>query len=188
MLRIDDTIISLDLIEKKFVCDVSKCKGVCCVAGDSGAPLEPEEAEALDHEYPQIQVYLRPSAREAIEAQGRHIIDSDGDLVTPLVDGKECAYVVFEDGIARCGIEKAYLEGRSSLRKPISCYLYPVRIKKFSQYQAVNYDIWEICADARRQGERLGTPVYSFLEKPLTERFGEAWYKELKLVAENYKP
>lgn len=187
MLRIDDTLISLDVIEKKFVCDVAKCKGVCCVAGDSGAPLEEAEAEMLDSEYENFKDYLRPSAREAIAQQGCHIIDSDGDLVTPLIDGKECAYVIFENDIARCGIEKAYLEGRTTFRKPISCFLYPVRLKKLSQYLGVNYDVWEVCSDARHQGENLNVPVYKFLEKPLTARFGEEWYAALALFAEQHQ-
>ncbi|MBN2485264.1 MAG: DUF3109 family protein [Bacteroidales bacterium] len=185
MLQIQDTLISLDVIEKKFCCDLSKCKGVCCVEGDSGAPLTDGEVDIIEQEYENFKPYLRPEALKAIEEQGTWVIDSENDKVTPLVNNKECAYVVFEGDIAKCGIEKAYFDGKTRFRKPVSCHLYPVRVKKYRDFTAVNYDEWEICKPALRLGMHKGVYVYAFLEDPLVRRFGEEWYSELRIAAES---
>ncbi len=185
MLQIENTLISDDLIEKKFVCNLNACKGICCVEGDSGAPLEENERHILDTEYEQIKPFLRPEGIKAIEKNGKYYIDSEHDCVTTLVNGKECAYAVFEkNGTAACGIEKAYLAGKSSFRKPLSCWLYPVRIKEFSELTAVNYDVWDICKTAVINGEKLGIPVYKFLKEPLIHKFGKEWYKQLEMYDE----
>jgi hypothetical protein len=183
MLQIKDTIISLDLIEKKFSCDLDKCKGACCVKGDSGAPLTPEEVEILPVIIDKIKPFLRPEGVEAIALQGTHVIDGEDETVTPLVNGEECAYVVFENGIARCGIEKAYSAGAIQFRKPVSCHLYPVRVKRFDKFLAVNYDKWEICEPARVKGNDLELPVYKFVKEALFRRFGEDWYHHLSIAA-----
>lgn len=187
MIEIGKTIISRDLIEKKFVCDLGKCKGACCVEGDSGAPLEKKEVEMLEKEIDKIFPFLRGEGIEAIKTQGVSVIDWDSELVTPLVNGKECAYAVFEDGIALCGIEKAFLAGVLRFRKPISCYLYPVRTKKFKKFDAVNYDVWDICKPAVEKGKLLGVSVFKFLKEPLSLKYGKNWYKQLKLVDEELK-
>ncbi len=187
MIEIGKTIISRDLLDKKFVCDLKKCKGICCVEGDSGAPVEKEEIQKLEKDIEKIFPYLREEGRKVIEEQGVYVIDWDSEYVTPLINNKECAYAVFEDDIAACGIEKAYLAGATSFRKPISCFLYPVRVKKFNKFDAVNYDRWDICKPAIENGNKLNVPVYQFLEQPLKQKFGEKWYEQLSLVAKELK-
>ena len=184
MIEIGKTVISRDVISKKFACDLAKCKGACCVEGDSGAPLEKEEIEILEKDLPKILPYLRKEGREVLDEQGVYVIDWDSEYVTPLVNGKECAYAVFEDDIALCGIEKAFLDGATTFRKPISCYLYPVRVKRFKNFDAVNYDRWAICKPAVENGNRLNIPVYRFLEKPLKQKFGDDWYQQLEIADE----
>jgi len=186
MLQIEKTLISDDVIEKKFVCNLNACKGICCVEGDSGAPLEDEERFFLDKEIESIKAFLREEGIKAIEKNGLYYIDSEHDYVTTLVNDKECAYAVFEEnGTASCGIEKAFLAGKSSFRKPLSCWLYPVRTKKIQKLTAVNYDVWDICKSAVIQGEKLGVPVYKFLKEPLIQKFGEEWFKQLEYYAKH---
>jgi hypothetical protein len=186
MLQIKDTLISQDLIEKNFSCDLEKCKGACCVRGDSGAPLTQEEVELLPEIINQIKPFLRKEGRAAIEEQGTHVVDDENESVTPLVNGQECAYVIFEKGIARCGIEKAFEAKAITFRKPVSCHLYPVRLKKYDRFIAVNYDKWEICEPARKMGDNLKIPVYKFVRRALIRRFGEDWYMHLK-IADRWK-
>jgi hypothetical protein len=185
VIQIGDTIISLDIIEKKFICDITKCHGACCIEGDSGAPLDDEEKQIIEDIYPKIKSYLPEKAVEEIEKQGTSVIDSDGDLVTPIINGKECVYTIFENGVAMCGIEKAYFDKKVDFRKPISCQLYPIRLAKINDLDALNYNKWSICQPARELGFEKGTPVYKFLKDPLIRKYGEAWYKELDYVAEN---
>ncbi|QCX52764.1 DUF3109 family protein [Elizabethkingia sp. JS20170427COW] len=185
MIQIDDKIVSEDILEKNFVCNLSKCKGICCVEGDSGAPLDLDETEILQEIYPKIKDYLRPEGVEAIEKQGTHVVDIDGDMVTPLVNNQECAYVIFDEkGYTKCGIEKAYEDGVIDYQKPISCHLYPIRITKYSTFDALNYDKWDVCKDACTLGEELKVPVYKFVKKPLIRKYGDKFYEELSEVAE----
>lgn len=186
MLQIGDTLVSLDLIEKHFVCNLVRCKGACCVHGDSGAPLDEDELQMLEDAYPEVKPYLRTESIQAIEKDGLWKVDSDGDKVTTLVDNKECAFVVFEKGVAACGIEKAYLDGKIKFRKPVSCHLYPVRLTKYSSYVAVNYHDWEICKPALTNGSKHGVPLFVFLKEPLIRKFGEEWYQELELSAREF--
>ncbi len=180
MIQIDDTIISLDVLQKQFVCNLHKCKGQCCIEGDSGAPLDEDELPVLDRIYEQVSVYLREEGRESIEKQGKYVTDLDGDFVTPLIEGKECAYVIFDENqIAKCAIEKAYEEGKIDFKKPISCHLYPIRLQKLRKYTAVNYDVWDICSDACTLGKELKVRVFEFLKEPLIRKFGEDWYNQL---------
>ena len=185
MIEIDKTVVSLDLLEKHFICDLDKCKGMCCVHGDSGAPLESAEAEILDKLFPVIKKYLRQEGIEAIKNQGRHVIDSDGDLVTPLVNRKECAYVIFKHGIAKCGIEKAFEDGAIDFQKPVSCHLYPVRTKKYSDFEGINYDRWEICQPATILGQKENIPVFRFVKKALVRKYGVDFYKKLEIAADS---
>ncbi len=186
MLQIGDTIVSVDLIQKNFICNIQQCKGSCCVHGDSGAPLEEEEVTFLEENYEKIKPFMNEEGIKAVEEKGIWLIDSDHDMVTPLVGDKECAYTIFEDGIALCGIEKAHEAGIIEWQKPISCHLYPVRTKKYTDFTAVNYDTWEICEPARLFGKQMKEPLYKFLKTPLTRKFGEAWYTELCLVADAF--
>lgn len=184
MIAIDNTLVSEDLIKQQFVCDLARCKGACCVEGDAGAPVAPDEYDALKRNYEKFKPFLTPAGIAAIEKYGFYLKDKDGDITTPLVGGdKECAYTIFENGIAACGIEKAYLEGKSDFRKPISCHLYPVRISYFKDYDAVNYHEWEICDPACKLGKSLKVPVYRFLKDALIRKYGEAWYKKLEAAA-----
>lgn len=183
MIEIDNTLTSLDVVECRFVCDLNACKGACCVLGDSGAPLDENEASLLEDIYPEIEGYLRPESREAIAQLGKWVIDSDGDIVTPLVNGQECAYTIFEGDIAFCGIEKAYNDGRIKFRKPISCHLYPVRLKQIQNITGLNYHRWDICQHAISLGKKLDVPVYVFLKEPLIRKFGEDWYNQLTAAA-----
>lgn len=188
MFQLGKTIVSEDLIEKDFVCNISACKGECCVSGEAGAPLEKEETKILNDIFDDIKPFLRPEGIQAIEQQGTHIETENGELETPLVNGAECAYVTFDDNnVALCGIEQAHQAGKTSFKKPISCHLYPVRVQKYSQFYAVNYHKWGICDDACTLGKELQVPVYKFVKEALIEKFGEDWYQELEKVAEKHK-
>ena len=166
MFQLGKTIVSEDIIEKEFVCNLAACKGACCVEGEAGAPLTEEEVTILKNIYPKVKPYLRPEGIKAIEDQGTHIKNELKDLETPLVEGKECAYVTFsENGTASCGIENAYNDGKIDYKKPISCHLYPVRVQEYSEFSAVNYHKWPICNDACTLGNELKVPVYKFNKK-----------------------
>jgi hypothetical protein len=185
MIAIGKTLISEDVLEKNFVCDLNACKGACCVKGDYGAPLEDDELEILDSIYEKVKPYMTESGVKAVEKQGKYIRYERKEWVTPLAKGKECAYTIFDEGVAKCAIEKAYYEGKVDWKKPISCHLYPIRItRQKNGYDAVNYDRWNICNPACKLGESLKVPVYKFLKESLTRKYGEEWYKELTIAAQ----
>ena len=179
MIQVEDKIISVDIFEKYFVCDLNACKGACCVEGDAGAPLLKEEEKILDEIYEEVKPYMRKEGIFEIENQGVAIYDIDGDLTTPLVNNNECAFVTFENGITKCTIEKAYLDGKTDFKKPISCHLFPIRIKEYRDFDAVNYEEIKICKPACACGSKLEIPIYAFLKEPLVRKYGEEWYKEL---------
>ncbi len=184
MIQIQDTIVSEEILERKFVCNLNACKGACCVQGDAGAPLEYEELEELESVFEVVKPYLSEKSIAALE-EDLYTVDADGDYVTQLVNGKECAFVFFdEQNITKCSIEQAYIDGKTSFKKPISCHLFPIRLSKIADYTAVNYAYWDICDDACKLGEELGVKTYQFLKEPLIRRFGEEWFKELTLVDE----
>jgi hypothetical protein len=183
MIQIDDKLLSFDIFEKHFCCNLTKCLGNCCVHGQSGAPLELEEIEMLQKEIAIIEGYLKPSGYKAIKEQGVTIRDTDGDMVTPLIEGEECAYSIEESGITFCAIEKAWLEDKVKFRKPISCHLYPIRAKKYSEFTALNYDQWSICEPARVLGAQEGIPVYKFLKDAITRAYGQKFFKEVEEAA-----
>ena len=188
MIQIDDKLISEDLFSEEFVCNLAKCKGICCVDGDAGAPLDEDETKILDEIYPKIKSYLRPEGIQAIEEQGTYTLDFEGDLVTPLVNNAECAYVIFDEkGYTKCAIEKAYEDGVIDWQKPISCHLYPIRITEYSNFSAINYHEWDICSDACTLGKELGVKVYQFLKKPLIRKYGEEFYQTLSEAAEEWE-
>lgn len=188
MFQLGKTIVSEDIIEKEFVCNLSACKGVCCVEGEAGAPLEEDELQKLMEVYPKVKPLLRPEGVAAIEDQGL-FLTIGGEYETTLVNGKECAYVTFDENkTAKCGIETAYENGLIDWKKPMSCHLYPVRIMKYSEFSAVNYHHWPICEDACIFGKKLQIPVYKFVKEALIRKFGEDWYSELEKVAANHSP
>jgi len=179
MLRINNTIFSFDILEKKFRCNLPKCLGNCCRYGDSGAPLSADEVHILDDILDKVKPYLRPEGISAIEEKGTIVTDFENDQVTPLIGNEECVYTNKKDNIYLCGIEQAWAEGKISFRKPLSCQLFPVRIKNYSDFRAVNYEELSICSPARVAGEQAGIYVYKFLKEPLIRALGEDLYKEL---------
>jgi hypothetical protein len=188
MFQLGKTIVSEEILKNDFVCNLSACKGACCVKGDAGAPLEPQETEILKEIYPKIKTFLRPEGIKAIEEQGTHITTVFGEHETPLVDGNECAYVTFNNqGIALCGIEEAQNKGIIEWKKPVSCHLYPVRVKEYTEFAAVNYNRWDICDPACTLGAELQVPVYKFVKDALIRKFGEDWYAALEAAAEQIK-
>lgn len=188
MFQLGKTIVSEDIIENEFVCNLTACKGACCVDGDAGAPLTKEETAILDTIYPKIKHLLREEGKNTIEESNKTWVEGDfQEYETPLVEHKECAYVIFDNDKALCGIEKAHNLGLIPFKKPISCHLYPIRIKEFSQFIAINYDKWHICSPACDLGKELSVPVYQFLKEPLIRKFGIEWYNELEKVASEIK-
>ena len=186
IVQIDDCLVSEDVFAEFFACDYEKCKGKCCIVGDCGAPLEEDEIETVEREYPAFSQFMSERGKEAAEAKGFFEIDIEGDTVTPLVPGtEECAYTLFdENNNCLCAIERCYFSGKCSFRKPISCALYPIRIKKLSNGMlALNVHHWDICADAFEKGKREGVRVYQFLKEPLIRRFGEEFYEQLLTAA-----
>ncbi|QRR03619.1 DUF3109 family protein [Dyadobacter sandarakinus] len=180
MILIENTCISDDIEDQLFVCNLEKCKGACCVEGDSGAPLDESELAILDEIYPQVAPYLTEAGKQVIAREGTYTKDLDGDYVTPIIDGKECVYAIYDErGILKCAIEEAYNDGKISYKKPISCHLYPIRVTKYEEFHALNYDRWEICSPACSLGSELGVPVYKFLKAPLIRAYGEHWYEQL---------
>ncbi|HYF67924.1 MAG TPA: DUF3109 family protein [Ohtaekwangia sp.] len=181
MIKVGEVLVSDDVRDKEFVCNLEKCKGACCVEGDYGAPLEENELPILEEIYPIVKPYLSPEGIKAIEKQGKHTVDDDGELCTPVIDGRECAYAMYDTkGILKCGIEQAYLDGKITWKKPISCHLYPIRITSKKNFEALNYHKWHICSPACALGKELQVPVYKFLKTPLIRKYGEQWYSELE--------
>jgi hypothetical protein len=180
MMKVGEILVSDDVREKEFVCNLEKCKGACCVEGDFGAPLDEDELAILEEIYPKVKPYLSKEGIEVIEKIGTHTVDEDGDLVTPVIDGRECVYAIYDKkGVLKCGIEQAYYDGKVSWKKPISCHLYPIRITKKKEFEALNYHKWHICSPACALGKELQVPVYKFLKDPLIRKYGEAWYEDL---------
>ncbi|MDR3193873.1 MAG: DUF3109 family protein [Tannerella sp.] len=187
MLQIDETLVSLELIERCFCCDLAHCKGACCIEGDAGAPLTRDEFDLLRNILPVLWDDLSPQAQAVIRRQGIGYIDRDGEIVTSIVDGEDCVFTCYDaDGTCCCTIEKACREKRIDFLKPLSCHLYPVRVTQHRTFQAVNYHHWKICHSAELCGAQKGLPVYRFLREPLIRKFGQDWYEELDLCAREY--
>lgn len=184
MLEIDNKIISLDIFRENFCCDLSHCRGACCVEGNSGAPLEEEEVDILEEEYEAYKPYMKADGVAAVEEQGFMVVDTDGEYTTPLVGDAECAYSFEEGGVTFCAIERAWREGKTSFVKPVSCHLYPIRVARFRNGSyGLNYHRWDICGGARECGGRTGMPVYKALREPLIRRFGKEFYAALEEAA-----
>ena len=185
MIEIDDKIVSADLLRECFACDIAACKGICCVEGNAGAPLEAEEVDILEREYEAYRPYMTPEGIEAVERQGFMVVDDEGDYTTPLVGDAECAYSYTENGVTLCAIEKAWMEGKSSFRKPISCHLYPIRLIAIGNgSEGLNYHRWNVCHDALALGREKGLPMYRMLKVPLIRRFGEEFFDALCSAAQ----
>lgn len=187
MLEIGNTLVSLDLAERFFCCDLDACHGECCIEGDAGAPITRDEYDRIKQLLPEIWGEMLPAAKEVVKRDGVGYVDEEGDLVTSIVDGRNCAFTCYAPGgLCQCAIEKAYREGRIDFRKPMSCYLYPVRVTRYRDFTAVNYHRWKICRSAETLGRKLGIRLYQFLKEPLTKRFGQEWYDELCMACESY--
>lgn len=188
LVEIRDKVVSTQIFEKKFVCDLAACKGACCIEGDAGAPLTVEEVSILEDDLEAIKPYMREEGLKAIEEQGVFYIDQDNEPVTTLVNGAECAFVFFdEQGITKCSIEQANREGKTDFKKPISCHLYPIRVKEFDDFTALNFDKWDICSPACACGDELNVPVYKFLREPIIRAFGMPFFDELEIVNKELK-
>jgi hypothetical protein len=184
LVEIQDKIVSTQIFERQFVCDLTACKGACCIEGNGGAPVTKEEVDIIEANLDKVLPYMRPEGIAAIEAQGVVYEDEDFEPATTLVNGKECAFVYFDkSNTAKCAIEKAHREGQIDFIKPISCHLYPIRTKQFNEYTALNYEKWDICEPACACGEKLDVPVYKFLKEPLIRAFGPEFYNELEIVS-----
>ncbi len=187
MFQLKNTIVSEDILDEQFACNLSLCKGQCCIEGEAGAPVEDAEREILDAIFPLIKDLLTPEGVKAIEEQGTYTTNIRGEHETTLIDGEACAYsIIDEQGIAGCGIEKAYIEKRIDFRKPISCHLYPVRVTEYKTLTAVNYHVWDICSAACTLGKERKIPVYRFTRDALIRKFGQEWYDELDKMAREY--
>lgn len=183
MVEIDDTLISDDVFEKRFLCDLSACKGACCVEGESGAPLEAGEVDLLEEIIDDIKPFMRQEGIDRIDETGVFTIDSDGEYVTPLVNDEECAFVQFDDsGIAKCAIETAHRAGKIDFPKPVSCHLYPVRLSELKDFTALNYHHWPICDPARECGAKLDVKVFRFLKEPIIRKFGADYFHKMELA------
>ena len=188
ILDINSVLVSSDIITEEFCCDLDSCKGVCCVEGDAGAPVTPDEIAGIENALDSVWGDLSAQAQAVVDRQGVAYTDRDGDLVTSIVGGKDCVFTCYEGGCCLCALERAFRQGRTQFVKPISCALYPIREKRFADgTTALNYNRWDVCRDAVEKGRRLHLPVYRFLEAPLVRRFGQEWYDELSLTAEEWK-
>lgn len=187
MLEIRNTLVSLDLIERFFCCDLDACLGACCIEGDAGAPITPDEQKEIERELPKIYNELLPGAQRELDEQGVAYIDEEGDLVTTIVNGRDCAFTCYDPGgKCLCAFERAFRQGRCNFCKPVSCHLYPVRLTEYPSFTAVNLHRWEVCLPAEKLGRKLGLRAYQFLREPLIARFGQEWYDELCATAEEY--
>lgn len=187
MLQIQNTIVTLDLAEEFFCCDLEKCLGACCIEGDAGAPVTIDEVEKIEEVLPVVEPEMLPRAVEEVRHNGVAYVDQEGDLVTTILDGRNCAFTCYAPGgICLCALEKAFREGKTSFKKPASCSLYPLRLTTYPTFTAVNYHRWKICRDAVANGRKKGIRLYQFLRGPLTEHFGKEWYDELAQACELY--
>lgn len=188
MLQIKDVIVSFDVLTECFSCNLALCKGECCIEGDAGAPVTPDEIAQIEELLPTIWEDLSIEARKVINSQGVAYTDPEGELVTSIVNGKDCVFTCYgDDGCCYCAIEKAYRNGLCKFKKPVSCHLYPIRVKRIGDYYGLNYDRWDVCRAAVLKGRKDGIPIYKYLKEPLVRRFGQEWYDEFELTVEELK-
>lgn len=188
IIEIGKVLVSSDLLEKHFVCDLNACKGACCVEGDDGAPIVQDEIDLLEEHLEEIKPYMNQEGVDVVNEQGVFYMDRFNEPVTSLVNDKDCVFVTLDDkGITKCGIEQAYRDGKIPFNKPISCHLYPIRVSKFSTFESLNYDRWPICNPACSLGDQLKVPVYKFLKEPIIRAYGEKFFAEIEKVDEQMK-
>lgn len=188
LIEVKDKIVSTQIFDKKFVCDLNACKGACCIEGNSGAPLTLDEIDLLEENIEKIMPFMRPEGIEQVEENGVFYMDEDNEAVTTLVNGGECSFVYFdENNITKCGIEQAYNSGKIDFNKPISCHLYPIREKQFNDFRALTFDVWPICAPACACGDKLDVPVYRFLKGSIIRAYGEDFFEALEEVDKGLK-
>ncbi len=181
MIQIDDVLVSLDVLDQYFCCDLNACHGECCIEGDAGAPVELDEVAELENVLDVVWDDLSLEARIIINKQGVVYTDSEGDLVTSIVNNKNCVFTCYDEkGCCFCAIEKAYRAGKTNFYKPVSCHLYPIRVKDFGEFKGVNYHRWDVCKAAVLLGKKRDLRVYQFLKEPLIRKFGQPWYDELE--------
>jgi Protein of unknown function (DUF3109). len=188
IVQVGNVLISPDIFTEKFCCDLDKCKGQCCVEGDAGAPVTLDEIGGIEDSLDTVWEDMNASAQAIVDKQGVAYVDQEGDLVTSIVNGKDCVFTCYENGCCLCALERAFRAKKTDFVKPISCALYPIRVKEFKNGTVgINYNRWDVCKDAVVKGRELNLPVYKFLEGPLTRRFGAEWYAELCEVGEQLK-
>ena len=188
ILDVGGILISSDILTERFCCDYEKCKGICCVEGDAGAPVTLDEIAGIEDALDTVWQDLSAQAQSVIDRQGVAYTDQEGDLVTSIVRGKDCVFTCYDGDSCLCALEKAFRAGKTSFCKPVSCALYPIRVKEFGNgVVGLNYNRWKICEDAIKKGQALDLPLYRFLKEPLIHRFGEAWYQELCDVADELR-
>ncbi len=186
IIQVGNVLLSLEILTERFCCDLDKCQGQCCVEGDAGAPVTLDEVAEIENALDEVWSDLSASAQTVIDKQGVAYTDSEGDLVTSIVAGKDCVFTSYQRGICLCALEKAYRAGKTRFCKPISCALYPIREKTLSNGMvALNYNRWNVCAEAVKKGKELNIPLYQFLKQPLVRRFGEQWYEELEKTVQH---
>ncbi len=184
----NNTLVSLDVLEKEFCCDLDTCRGCCCIEGDAGCPISDEELKRIESILPELLPQMTKEARAVVEQQGLSYLDPSGEQVLSIVNGKDCIFARTDhQGWCYCLIEKAYNAGKIDFKKPISCHLYPIRLTQVGEYTGVEYHRWDICHCARIKGKKLHLPLYQFLKEPLIRRFGQEWYDELELTANEWK-
>ncbi len=185
MILIQDKIVSRDVVEEQFLCNLDACKGVCCIEGEGGAPLEENEAALIPEIYEKVEPYMTEEGIKEVGLQGYHTPNEDGIPATPLIKGRACAYLNYDEkGIAKCAFETAYEEGKIEWQKPVSCHLYPIRIKDYSDFSAINYSRWDICSAACTHGAKHKLPLYQFVKDALIRKYGEEFYEELDAIAQ----
>ncbi len=187
MILHENTLISEDVLEKKFICDLNACKGACCVEGDFGAPISEDERLILLENFDAITPFLSKDGLNTINEKGISELDDEKVLVTTCIPSGACVFAVKNGNVVSCGIENAYKAGKIDFQKPISCHLYPIRISKVSEFDALNYHKWVICKPACILGEKHQVPVYKFLKQPLIRKYGEHWYNELESIGEAWE-
>lgn len=188
LIEVKDKIVSTQIFDRKFVCDLSACKGACCIEGDAGAPLTLEEIDQLEENLEVIKPFMRPEGIAEVDKNGVFYMHDEQEPVTALVNGGECAFVYFDEkGITKCAVEQSFYAGKSTFKKPISCHLYPIRVKKYADFEALNYETWSICEPACSCGEKLDVPVYKFLKEPLIRAYGEEFFAELEIIDRELK-
>jgi hypothetical protein len=185
VIKIGKYLVSDDILSEQFACNLKACKGACCVGGDDGAILTEKDTGILEDIYPDIEEFITEEGKAAVAAQGHYTMNDKGGLRSPLIEGKACAYVTYTDGIAWCGIEKAWAAGKTWYRKPVSCHLYPIRTTDLGELEALNYERWEICSPACEHGKKNKTKVYEFLKEALIRKCGEEFYEALQATGKH---